>query len=149
MTDVEKAVISSDIIVVLKTNGDVISWGRAGFIGDGSTEDNFTPTTIASNARDIEAGQKTCAYISNDDELYLWGSNTENMIGDGSDEGVLYPKEIMENVKSVSMGSVITLCSTNDGKYYGWGWAMASQLGESNRGAVKEPLELEISNMIS
>jgi alpha-tubulin suppressor-like RCC1 family protein len=68
--------------------GDVYCWGRNtyGQVGDGSTNDHFTPVRIAGGgtfASITASGAHTCA-VTPGGESHCWGYNVAGQLGDGT-----------------------------------------------------------------
>lgn len=82
-------------------SGNLYCWGEGneGQIGDGGTDDAFSPTRVASfQAKAVSAGEDHACAIDLDDDIYCWGSNEYGQIGNGSlgeeDDPVLSPSKV-------------------------------------------------------
>lgn len=66
-----------DYVMVLKKDGSLWAWGsnKLGELGDGSGIDNWTPTKILEDVKQVSAGGNTTFAIKNDGTLWGWGWN--------------------------------------------------------------------------
>lgn len=90
--------------------------------------------------------------ITNNGDLYLWGSNSYGQLGTitkefikvyGSSEGIsTSPIKVMENVACASLGYGTSAAITNDGSLYTWGCGRYGNLGNSNDDNSIEPVKI-------
>ena len=83
------------------------------------------------NVKSVSLGVCHAGAVTNDGNLYMWGSDGNNgAIGNGTyDEIYCVPIKVMENVKLVSLGHWNTGAVTNDGSLYMWGNNDCGELG--------------------
>ena len=67
---------------------------RYGYIGDGTTEDRYTPTKILDHVISVSLGDEHSGAITQDGSLYMWGWNSSGQIGDGTTEDRYTPNKI-------------------------------------------------------
>ncbi len=114
------------IIMVLKTDGSVWTWGE-GNCGDGGvTPYRRTPIKIMNGVKSIKASNSLCCAIKNDNSLWVWESHITN-----SSVKVNYtkPTKVMENVKMVSPGERFLIAMKNDGTVWTFGDNYYGQCG--------------------
>jgi|ETNmetMinimDraft_14_1059893.scaffolds.fasta_scaffold15010_2 alpha-tubulin suppressor-like RCC1 family protein len=121
-------------------DGSVSCWGsnQFGQIGDGTTTDRHTPTTIdgfgsGRTAVGISAGSKHTCAILDDGSVSCWGSNQFGQIGDDSVTDRLLPVSIDLNgnksATSITSGAFHTCAILDDGSVSCWGHSAKGQLG--------------------
>ena len=104
---------------------------RYGYIGDGTTEDRYTPTKILDHVISVSLGDEHSGAITQDGSLYMWGCNYSGQIGDGTTEYRRYtPTKILDHVIAVSLGYEHSGAITQDGSLYMWGWNRDGQIGD-------------------
>ena len=103
---------------------------RYGYIGDGTTEDRYTPTKILDHVISVSLGDEHSGAITQDGSLYMWGCNYSGQIGDGTTEDRYKPTKILDHVISVSLGGSHSGAITQDGSLYMWGWNSSGQIGD-------------------
>ena len=104
---------------------------RYGYIGDGTTEDRYTPTKILDHVISVSLGDEHSGAITQDGSLYMWGWNSSGQIGDGTTEYRRYtPTKILDHVIAVSLGYEHSGAITQDGSLYMWGWNRDGQIGD-------------------
>lgn len=118
----------------IDSKDDLYMWGANifGSIGDAENKDNYTePVKVLENVKDLTIDDYgwTTAAITNDGELYMWGSNMAGKIGpyvEGELEGTAYTPykvKLPGKVKSVSVSanSGVTGAVLENGDAYMWG----------------------------
>ena len=129
MEGVEDAAISSGTTYVVKDNGDLLVKGRYsekhamfGQVYGSATRVYYDEyTKIAENVRRIETEGYTNAYITKNNELYMWGWNDAGELGLGHYEDQMKPIKVMDNVKDVKLDTGRTLVLTQKGEVYAFG----------------------------
>lgn len=116
----------------IDSKDDLYMWGANiyGSLGDAENKDNYAePVKVLENVKDLlidNYGQTTAA-ITNDGELYMWGSNMAGKIGPyiaGELEGTAYTPykvKLPGKVKSVSENGNLTGAVLENGDAYMWG----------------------------
>lgn len=118
----------------IDSKDDLYMWGAniSGSIGDAENKDNYTePVKVLENVKDLTIDDYgwTTAAITNDGELYMWGSNMAGKIGpyvEGELEGTAYTPykvKLPGKVKSVSVSANggVTGAVLENGDAYMWG----------------------------
>ena len=103
---------------------------RYGYIGDGTTEDRYTPTKILDHVISVSLGGSHSGAITQDGSLYMWGWNSYGQIGDGTTEDRYKPTKILDHVIAVSLGGGHSGAITQNGSLYMWGANWIGQIGD-------------------
>ena len=103
---------------------------RYGYIGDGTTEDRYTPTKILDHVISVSLGDEHSGAITQDGSLYMWGWNRDGQIGDGTTENRYKPTKILDHVIAVSLGGGHSGAITQNGSLYMWGANWIGQIGD-------------------
>ncbi|KAJ4850298.1 hypothetical protein Tsubulata_025898 [Turnera subulata] len=114
-------------------------WGLYGQCGQGSTDDELSPTCVSSllgiRIEGVAAGLWHTVCISADGDVYAFGGNQFGQLGTGGDQAETLPRLLeapsLENAHAriVSCGARHTAIITADGKVFCWGWNKYGQLG--------------------
>ncbi|KAK6270757.1 hypothetical protein POUND7_007855 [Theobroma cacao] len=114
-------------------------WGLYGQCGQGSTDDELSPTCVSSllgiRIEAVAAGLWHTVCISADGDVYAFGGNQFGQLGTGGDQAETLPRLLdapsLENThaKVVSCGARHSAVITEDGKVFCWGWNKYGQLG--------------------
>ncbi|XP_019245319.1 PREDICTED: ultraviolet-B receptor UVR8 isoform X2 [Nicotiana attenuata] len=114
-------------------------WGLYGQCGQGSTDDELSPTCVSSllgiRIESVAAGLWHTVCISADGDVYAFGGNQFGQLGTGAEQAETLPRLLdapnLENmhVKVVSCGARHTAVVTDDSKVFCWGWNKYGQLG--------------------
>ncbi|KAJ6322720.1 hypothetical protein OIU77_012543 [Salix suchowensis] len=114
-------------------------WGLYGQCGQGSTDDELSPTCVSSllgiRIEGVAAGLWHTVCVSADGDLYTFGGNQFGQLGTGGDQAETLPRLLeapsLENIhaKTVSCGARHSTIITEDGKVFCWGWNKYGQLG--------------------
>jgi len=107
----------------ISSDGNLWAWGHndVGQLGDGTTDNSYTPIKIMGGVVAVSAGLWHTAAIKNDGSLWTWGFNHDGQLGDGTSLDRHYPIKIMEDVVAVSAGNDHTMAVRADGSL----WACA------------------------
>lgn len=106
------------MIMVLKTDGSLWTWGE-GNCGDGGvTLFRKTPIKIMNGVKAIEASNSLCCVIKKDNSLWIWESH---VTGSEANKNLVKPTKIMDNVKMVSSGERFLIALKNDGTVWSFG----------------------------
>ena len=137
MEDVNIAKVVGRNIAVVDNEGNGYVWGYNYNSLLGKSKDNFqkVPQKILGNVRDIEVSSKEGFYsdvyfITNENELYVLGSNGDGQLGTGDMEDVIEPIWVMDNIAQVYPGSLFTMALSTDGILYGAGNTYSMGIGE-------------------
>ncbi len=134
-------------------DGDLYMWGNNnhGQFGDGTVEDSLKPKKIISNVASFETGHYmpdvntiniSNAAITEDGDLYMWGSNGSGQLGNGTTGDIEKPTKVKSDVKSVAFGRNHSLVITTDGELYAFGNNDYGQLGNGTTDASYEPIKI-------
>jgi hypothetical protein len=94
----------------------------------------------------IAAGQSHSAAINNNQQLFMWGRNTEGQLGTGTTQSQAKPRLVpLQRVVRVACGYYHTLAVTADGKMFSWGQNIAGQLGLRDFKTRTSPTQIRIS----
>ncbi|KAJ7960162.1 Ultraviolet-B receptor UVR8 [Quillaja saponaria] len=114
-------------------------WGLYGQCGQGSQDDELSPTHVSSlsgiQIEGVAAGLWHTVCTSADGDVYTFGGNQFGQLGTGADQAETLPRLLespsLDNVhvKSVSCGARHTAVVTEDGNVFCWGWNKYGQLG--------------------
>ncbi|PIA60479.1 hypothetical protein AQUCO_00300167v1 [Aquilegia coerulea] len=114
-------------------------WGLYGQCGQGSTDDELSPTCVSSllgiQIEKVATGLWHTVCISTEGDVYAFGGNQFGQLGTGADQAETLPRVLealnMEdkNAKVVSCGARHTAVITDDGNVFCWGWNKYGQLG--------------------
>lgn len=140
----------------ITSGGKIYCWGQNcnGQLGNGTSIDCLTSSNLSSLAVEVGnmgviksaalGGWHSCA-ISNSDEVYCWGSNTNGELGIGklSSKSVLPLKVILPaGAKQITAGETHTCALMNSGAVMCWGNNQQGQLGLYGFTAVVTPKEV-------
>lgn len=118
--------------MVVMADGTLWAWGQnyAGQLGDGTTEDRFSPVKIMDDVTMVSTSEFSMA-MKNDGTLWAWGKNDRGQLGDGTTENRLNPVKIMDDVKSVSVShhAFHTAVIKTDGSLWVWGAHLEGSMG--------------------
>lgn len=117
-------------------------WGLYGQCGQGSTDDELSPTCVSSllgiRIESVAAGLWHTVCTSADGDVYAFGGNQFGQLGTGSEQAETLPRLLdapsleSMHVKVVSCGARHTAIVTGDSKVFCWGWNKYGQLGLSD-----------------
>ena len=143
-------------------NGELYMWGSNyyGQLGLGKTKDELPNITIPTivplpgKVQKIRIAYNTIATITENNELYMWGSDGSGRLG--TDDGINNngnptninlnaPKKIMDEVADIKISYRNTIVLTTDGKVYIWGSSYHDMLGD---GTNKERCTPDLENPI-
>ena len=83
-------------------NGNLYCWGRndCGQVGNGTTDDQYTPVKILENVKQVYLDGAANAAITTNGDLYCWTDmNWYGEVGNGTTKHQLSPVKILENIK--------------------------------------------------
>jgi len=135
LTGVTSVSAGSSHAVALKNDGTVWAWGDNGLgqLGDGTTEDRFTPVQVKglTGVTSVSAGTFHTMALKNDGTIWAWGDNMDGLLGDGTRENRLTPVQVkaLSGVKAISTGNSHTIALKNDGTILTWGYNNSGELG--------------------
>ncbi|XP_038710457.1 ultraviolet-B receptor UVR8-like isoform X2 [Tripterygium wilfordii] len=133
-------------------------WGLYGQCGQGSTDDELSPTCVSSllgiQIEGVAAGLWHTVCISADGDVYAFGGNQFGQLGTGGDQAETLPRLLdtpnLENLqaKVISCGARHSAVLTEDGKVFCWGWNKYGQLGLGDVIDRKIPSQITIEGCV-
>ncbi|XP_031487493.1 ultraviolet-B receptor UVR8-like isoform X1 [Nymphaea colorata] len=130
-------------------------WGLHGQCGQGSKDDELSPTLVSSllgiGIGGVSAGLWHTVCISVDGQVHAFGGNQFGQLGTGNDQAETLPRLLLapslesKHAKVVSCGARHSAIVTEEGEVLCWGWNKYGQLGLGdtiNRGI---PCQVQIS----
>jgi len=160
--------MSKGHVAAISTDGDVYTWGqnktKLSFFGElfgggrckGLGHSNGAPTEyptrvefpVSENLKfaQVECGEKHTLALTEDGEVWVWGSGEFGRLGNGSTSDALTPEpsEVMSGIsgcKQVVCGEHYSGAVTDDGDLYMWGRNDHGQLGVGSTGLDMNNLE--------
>ncbi|VVB05779.1 unnamed protein product [Arabis nemorensis] len=131
-------------------------WGLYGQCGQGSTDDELSPTCVSSllgiRIEGVAAGLWHTVCVSSDGDVYSFGGNQFGQLGTGCDQAETLPKLLEApnlenaNVKIISCGARHTAVIADEGKVFCWGWNKYGQLGLGDVIDRNAPSEVRIKD---
>jgi uncharacterized repeat protein (TIGR02543 family) len=152
--------------LAVTTRGRVYAWGWNGYgqLGDGTYNDQSTPTLInvhnlqsGESMAHISAGSYHSLAVTTQGRVYAWGWNDGyGQLGDGTYNDRLTPTLINvpnlqsgESMAHISAGSYHSLAVTTQGRVYAWGWNGYGQLGDGTTTSRNTPTLINVPNLQS
>jgi len=150
LVDVSTVAAGGDHSCALTTGGGVKCWGSnvVGQIGDGSTEDRFSPVDVlglASGVIAISAGDSHTCALTSAGGVKCWGSNVFGQLGDGSTTQRLTSVDVLglsSGVSAISAGGQHSCAVTTAGGVKCWGRNNFGQLGDDSTTQRLSPVDV-------
>lgn len=138
-SDVVDVAIGGGVCAYVTYSGElfVMGYPRVSFGDEAGTKSSDTPVKIMENVASVELSTNndygtTFAALTVNNELYMWGDNSEGMVDSNTVGNVDKPMELMENIKEVSFGKDYVLALSTGNELYAWGTNSRGQLGIGN-----------------
>ncbi|MDR1664770.1 MAG: hypothetical protein LBR83_07615 [Clostridiales bacterium] len=142
------ASIGGATMAITKT-GELWVWGwnsgenYAGRLGDGTTEDRYSPVKIMDNVTSVVTDHvwNYALALQTDGSLWSWGHNYNGQLGDGTTADRYSPAKIMEDVAAVATqrhGRAFAI--KTDGSLWAWGDNYYGSLGVGVAGNRHSPV---------
>ncbi|XP_076904761.1 ultraviolet-B receptor UVR8-like [Bidens hawaiensis] len=132
-------------------------WGLYGQCGQGTTDDELSPTYVSSllgiRIDGVAAGLWHTICISGDGNVYAFGGNQFGQLGTGTDQAETLPRLLdapsleNEHARVVSCGARHSAIVT-DGKVFSWGWNKYGQLGLGDLIDRNIPSQVELDGYV-
>lgn len=143
-TNVRMASMGFNHLVFVKNDNTLWVYGQNthGQLGDGTNNNNYTPTQVLTNVAYAAAGDCVTAAVKTDGTLWAWGSNLCGQVGNGSSSDRKTPVQVLSGVYTVStMGDHVMAIKT-DGTLWAWGDNTYGQLGKGNTSSQNTPTQV-------
>jgi len=137
-------------------DGSVLTWGRNNFgqLGDGATEDRYTPTRVnlPLPAIGIAAGGSHTLALLLDGSVYAWGNNSAGECGCGLlADRILTPQRVVAplpgNIVAIGAGAAHSLAMDADGNVWAWGLNSDMQLNDGTIQNRYTPVQVRNVNL--
>lgn len=138
--------------ICLDNEGAVFTFGWNDYGQLGVGKDNATVEFTSSPQKlnlppikQISCGNKFNACVSEDEELYTFGNNSNGALGVGDSNCYAFNSptkiETLKGIDFVSCGGIHSFCKLNTGEIYAWGSNSSGQLGIKNTSFQYSPIE--------
>lgn len=138
-SDVIDVAITDSVCAYVTCNGELFGMGcpRGPFGDEANTTFSDIPVKIMENVENVELSSNndygtTFAALTVNDELYMWGDNSEGMVDANNTNDIDKPVKVMEKIKDVSFGEDYVLALSSNNELYAWGKNNMGQLGIGN-----------------
>lgn len=124
------------------------AWGSNtyGQLGDGTTTDRLTPTSVSSitGVTKVEAGNYHSIALKSSGTVHTWGFNSKGQLGDGTLINKSIPVTVsgLTGMTAVAAGADHSLALKNDGTVWAWGWNSNGQLGDGTTVDKTTPIQV-------
>jgi alpha-tubulin suppressor-like RCC1 family protein len=139
----------------VRTDGTLWCWGYNyyGQLGSGTSgvgADSSAPTrevTLATNWRQVEAGEYATCAVKTDNSLWCWGYNFYGELGIGNNGGTSTPTRVGTDTDwaTVSSGGNHACARKTNGAIYCWGRANKGQLGNGATVDKNTPTRVDLA----
>ncbi|KAL9646320.1 hypothetical protein ABK040_014473 [Willaertia magna] len=144
--------------LALTNSGKLYAWGKnnVGQLGDGSLTDKLETPIVLQSAEGIKliiAGNEHSFYVTNNNNVYGWGSNQHGQLGQTVTEAtttIKTPTKIdfsFSTILQMSAGKDFTLILTQDQKVYAFGNNEKGQLGLQNLNSTHTPTQIPLNSV--
>jgi len=153
MENIQDVKINSSNTMVLTTDGKVYIWGfySNNMLGDESTATRYAPdidNPVLINIQSIELSNSNAAAITNEGDLYIWGSNNYGQAGIGStSSSCKATKATISKVSKVALFPGWIAAITSNNNLYMWGNNYNGLLGNGSNDTKTIPYKIsELEN---
>ena len=148
--------LGNDFICAVQDDGEVSCSGDGyyGAIGDGNWDSRENPTTTEefgnnNPAIDISSAGSTLCALTENSEVWCWGSNTGGQLGDGSTDwarnspGIIPFFDNQDPIVSIESAGYGNFCALlENGDVYCWGSNYDASLGDGTRNESNVPVKV-------
>jgi alpha-tubulin suppressor-like RCC1 family protein len=141
---------------LLFTTMDGTLWGlgrnEEGELGNGTTNNTYTPIVVASNVVAAAAGCAHSLFVTCDGTLWTMGYNQCGQLGNGTTNFVNVPVSVASNVVAVAAGYFDSLFVKADGTLWTMGQNVSGQLGDGTTNDSLTPIlvpHLSVANIFA
>lgn len=126
-TNVVKVGAGDGYFIYLKKDGSLWGVGYSGgrvLLNNSESIYGTKPIKIMNGIKDFSTCSRNTAVINTENELYMFGDNTNGQLGIGNTEDcydLTLPVKVLDNVRSVSCGADYVLAVKYDNTLYSWG----------------------------
>ena len=123
---------SQDCSMAIDKSGNLYMWGdnHCGQIGNGTKNDQLIPQKILSNVATADSSSGTTAALTQNGDLYIWGSNQ------------LSPKKVLSEISTMSIDLGTVAAVTQNGDLYMWGDNYSGQIGNGTTTSQPYPQKI-------
>lgn len=122
-------------------------WGMGynhnGQLGDGTTDDQFTPVRNIYDVKSVTAGAFHTLFIKEDGTLWGVGFNNHGQLGNGNEQDQHRPVQIDTDVVKVTAGEHHSLYIKSDGSLWAMGENVNGQLGDGTNENRNRPVQID------
>lgn len=135
--------------------GRIFAWGAnsKGQLGNGNKIDQDLPQDISSSFGSekivqLKTGVFSSMALTEDGEVFAWGSNIYGQLGNGDNTDSITPQKIQANllnnekVVQISSGVYSVYALTEQNQIYSWGMNTYGQLGNGNNTSSNVPINI-------
>lgn len=145
---------TTTVVIGVRTNGTLWSWGGASSTGANGLNDRLaysTPQQIGSNTNwafavtnGNAAGAPCVAAITTDGKLFTWGSNNQGQLGDSTRTARSSPVQVgsLTDWRSVGIGEYYMIAVKTDNTLWSWGYNAQGTLGNGNVTPRSSPVQV-------
>ncbi len=140
----------------INSAGQVFSWGhgKGGRLGHGDDRSRFEPSLIVGlhhmKVVKLSASESHVMALTQDGELFSWGSNSVGQLGHGLGESssTLYNPRRVDSLRNVSVVGMVagqshSLCYSIDNDLFGWGSNEMGELGLPICARIAQPKKIK------
>lgn len=147
MDNVKHIALGTMHSAAITDSGELYLWGsnENGQLGNGeigSKKYSTQPIKIMDNISQVSLGSVHSAALTENGELYMWGSNESGQLGDKTIDYTKEPVKIMDNVKQISLGYSHSAVIKTDGSLYVWGSNTFGQIGDGTNNDIYSPVKI-------
>ena len=146
----------SGVGYAMTESGVLYGWGNceAGQLGIGSIENsNFKASPIImdfpKSIKKVSCGDSIGMLLTEDGDLYTWGSNYYGSLGQGDYDDRMIPTKVSfdEKIVTATSGAKHMVAITESNRVYVWGWNETGQLGLGDETNRNSPVELMMDSV--
>ncbi|XP_076453620.1 RCC1 and BTB domain-containing protein 1-like [Babylonia areolata] len=141
-------------VLVVTSEGDLLSWGHNGYcqLGNGSSNQGIQPVSISQyighQVVSVACGSHHSLALTKEGEIYAWGQNNCGQVGNGTTANQPTPRKVSAGLGgrqaiSITCGQTSSLALIDNGEVYGWGYNGNGQLGLGNNVNQPNPCRLQ------
>ncbi|WP_239519338.1 immunoglobulin-like domain-containing protein [Bifidobacterium ramosum] len=153
LSHVKSAGSANGYSYVITHDGNIWTWGNNGYgtVGDGTTNTRLTPYRVPGLTHVTTGGINstgTAFAVTDDGDLWTWGSNYSGRVGDGTtvDRTTPYRVPGLSDVKSIGHnGYADSYVVTGDGSLWTWGWNGAGYVGDGTTADRLTPYKVQFN----